>query len=92
MPESLGVVGFGEPDRVRFVKGSTLIDVSNSGPRVDEEGFLSFARRLTEFPEGIAGELPVLVQHLPDFEKVSGTTSYAVQPARVQRRPGQGRF
>lgn len=87
-PESLGVVGFGEPDRIRFVKGSTLIDVSNSGPRVDEEEFLSFARRLTELPEGMAGELPVLVQHLPDFEKVRGTTSYAVSLPALQAATG----
>ena len=87
-PESLGVLGVSEPNRIRFVKGTTLIDVFNSGTRTDEEALASFARLLREIPEGAAGELPVLVQHLPDFEKVSETTSYAVSLPALQSATG----
>ncbi|MGI8566265.1 MAG: DUF6599 family protein [Pyrinomonadaceae bacterium] len=87
-PESLGVLGVSEPNRIRFVKGTTLIDVFNSGTRTDGEALASFARLLREIPEGAAGELPVLVQHLPDFEKVSETTSYAVSLPALQSATG----
>ena len=87
-PESLGVLGVSEPNRIRFVKGTTLIDVFNSGTRTDEEALASFARLLREIPEGAAGELPVLVQHLPDFEKVSEKTSYAVSLPALQSATG----
>ncbi len=88
VPESLGVLGVSEPNRIRFVKGTTLIDVSSFDARTDEEAMLSFARLLKEIPEGTAGEVPVLVQHLPDFEKVRETTSYAVSLPALQSVAG----
>jgi uncharacterized protein YneF (UPF0154 family) len=87
-PERLGVLGVSEPNRIRFVKGTTLIDIFSSGARTDKETLVSFARLLTEIPEGVAGEVPVLVQHLPDFERVSETTSYAVSLPALQSATG----
>jgi hypothetical protein len=87
-PASLGVLGVSEPNHIRFVKGTTLIDVSSFDARTDEEAMRSFALLLTEIPEGVAGELPVLIQHLPDFEKVGQTTSYAVSLPALQSAAG----
>lgn len=66
----LGVLGTTTPGRVQFIKGDTLVDVEGTGEQTKREDELrAFAKLFAETIDGEAGVLPVLLLHLPDWEK-----------------------
>ncbi len=79
------------PDRILFFKGTLFVSVTKSNPQAkDDEAMLAFARSFAENLASGDGEIPVLLKHLPDWENVYGTATYAVtkrglQAANVQR-------
>jgi hypothetical protein len=60
-----------------FFKGRVLVAVCEDQPR-DSPALLNLARRLAETLDKGAGEVPVLVKHLPDWENVQRQVIYAV--------------
>ncbi|MGH9900710.1 MAG: DUF6599 family protein [Pyrinomonadaceae bacterium] len=88
--DNLGAVGAVARNRVSFIKGHAFVDVSEPDGRAGqpEEALIAFARQLAEKLEGVAGDVPVLVQHLPDWEKVNESTAYAVTLPALQSAAG----
>lgn len=77
--EGLGVVGESGAGRLKFVKGSAVIHVAGMSEQADaREAVIDFARQLAEAIDGEAGEVPVLVQHLPEPKAFDPSTGYAV--------------
>jgi len=77
----LGLVGTGSiigPRRVLFCKGSNFVGVSSEAPAASSgDEMVELAR---EFAQQLDGEsdIPVLVKHLPQWERVGPGASYAV--------------
>jgi hypothetical protein len=66
----LGFAGVSGGGTVKFVNGTSYVHVSSqSGPADGQEAVLEFARLLARALGGGEGEHPVLVLHLPEWEK-----------------------
>jgi hypothetical protein len=85
-----GVLGIEEPERVRFIKGDGFADVRAASEQAKNGGALpAFAKSLADALEGDAGFVPVLVLHLPEWEKkVNEDVGYAVSLPALQRAAG----
>ena len=87
--EEAGVVGINDGDRVRFIKGSTFVEVSGVGGQAPEpQAALAFVKTLADNLRGVAGEIPVLVEHLPRAEQVNESTGFAVSLPVLQALAG----
>jgi uncharacterized protein with GYD domain len=64
------------PDRILFFKGPVFVAVNRPSLSSDEE-FLAFARLFAESLNKGEGDIPVLVKHLPDWEKAQERALYA---------------
>ena len=88
--EGLGVYGIDEPARLRFIKGDAFIDLQDMSPELKKpEALRAFAKLFAETLAGEAGDLPVLVMHLPEWEKkVREEMGYAVTLPALQAAAG----
>ncbi len=67
--EGLGIVADGNL-QVGFIKGASVVTVSSMSAQSDaSEKVLEFSRQLAQSLQGDIGATPVLIQHLPDWEK-----------------------
>jgi hypothetical protein len=64
-------------DRILFFKGPALVAIDRPGGKADDEAMLSFARIFAETLDKGEGDIPVLVKHLPDWEKAQERAIYA---------------
>ena len=81
----IGTASVSTPSGVNFVKGSTFVDVGHpQGHEVALEPYLAFARAFAATLEGGENGLPVLVSHLPEWEKTYGRAGYAVSLPALQ--------
>jgi hypothetical protein len=86
-----GVLGIEEANRIRFIKGDTFADVRAAGEPAQNGGVAlqTFAKSLADALAGDAGFIPVLVLHLPEWEKkVREDVGYAVSLPALQRAAG----
>ena len=75
---------------INFVKGSTFVSVGHpQGHEVAPEPYIDFARQFAATLEGGANGLPVLVSHLPDWEKNYARAGYAVTLPALQAAAGK---
>lgn len=71
-------------DSVSFVKGRTYVSVASTaeyadaGRRPGSDEINALARNVAAAVEDEAGVFPVLVQHLPDWERARGSAAFAV--------------
>lgn len=88
--EGIGVIGVAEPGRIRFIKGTILVDVREVGGQGQDSGGLrAFVRTFADMLEGQAGEVPVLALHLPEWDRKLGEgVSYAVSLRTLKRAIG----
>ncbi len=88
--DEVGVLGIQEPSRLRFVKGATFVDVQDGGDQPRSASALrAFAKLFAETLEGEAGAPPILLMHLPDWEKkVNEGVGYAVTLSALQAVAG----
>jgi hypothetical protein len=85
----VGTASVSTPNGVNFVKGSTFVNVAHpQGHEVALEPYLNFARRFAATLEGGENGLPVLVSHLPDWEKNYARAGYAVTLPALQKATG----
>ena len=85
----LGTASASTPSGVNFVKGSTFVNVGHpQGHEVAPEPYLDFARQFAATLEGGENGLPVLVSHLPDWEKAYARAAYAVTLPALQKAAG----
>ena len=85
-----GVLGVEEAGRARFVKGSGFADVRAEGEQAKTvEALRPFVKSLAGSLPGAAGQIPVLVLHLPEWEKkVAEGVGYAVSLPALQQAAG----
>lgn len=80
---------------VRFINGTSVVNVHGTSPETNnQESPLAFARLLAEKLGGGPGEHPVLVLHLPEWEKkvvenVGHGVGYAVSRPALQQAAGR---
>ena len=74
---------------VNFIKGTAFVAVSRpQGQEVVSQTLSDFARRFAATLEGGENGLPVLVSHLPDWERAYERAGYAVTLPALQRAAG----
>jgi len=90
--EGVGALGIAAPTPggISFIKGATLVTVGGVGEAAGIAGSLrAFAKAFADTVEGEEGELPVLVLHLPEWEKkVQERVGYAVTPGALKLAAG----
>lgn len=74
----VGTASFVGPRSAFFFKGNTFVKVLQlpKGPSGDE--IVNLARDLAQQLGAVEKEIPVLVKHLPDWEKVQSQATYAI--------------
>ena len=78
------------PSGVNFVKGPTFVSISHpQGHEVALEPYINFARQFAATLEGGENGLPVLVSHLPEWEKTYERAAYAVTLPALQTAAGR---
>lgn len=81
--EAMRVVSLGVPEQVVFIKGASFVLIKGD----DFKGVL--ATLVADKLDGEAGAIPVLVQHLPDWEKARERALYAVSLRALQTAAGE---
>ena len=71
-----------------FCKGSTLVLVSNEGQSAQAETPRALARSLADTLDKGEGDIPVLVKHLPAWERAQRTAFYAVSLEELKQVAG----
>ncbi|HYY97816.1 MAG TPA: hypothetical protein VE642_04450 [Pyrinomonadaceae bacterium] len=88
--DGLGLFGDAGEEHVRFIKGDALVDIQDvsAGAR-SAERLRGFAKSLADALPGESGFVPVLVLHLPDWDKKLGEgLGYAVTLRALQEEAG----
>lgn len=86
-----GVVGTASviyPDQLRFFKGPFFVSVAKADSRVSDEAMLAFSQLYAEGLDKGEGDIPVLVKHLPDWEKAQERALYATTLDRLKSIAG----
>src|SRR5262249_1378225 len=74
---------------VSFVKGSAFVLITGPGKEtIDLKKMEALARLLAEPIDKGEGDIPVLVKHLPDWEKAKSQALYAVSLASLKEVAG----
>jgi hypothetical protein len=81
----IGALGYIGANSISFIKGPVFITVSAKGNRVDSTAMLDLARQSASLLENGEADIPVLVKHLPDWEKAQAQARYALDPAGLKR-------
>lgn len=88
------VVGAVARDSLTFIKGAICVRVNSSAPHTVQEkqptsdDLVRIARSVAERIEAPPGEIPPLVQHLPDWERSQGQAFYAVTLPALKKAVG----
>jgi hypothetical protein len=72
-----GTASITYPDRILFFKGPVFVYVVKPDSRSSDEAMVAFARLFAESLDKGEGDIPVLVKHLPDWEKAQERALYA---------------
>jgi hypothetical protein len=85
-----GSAAFASRGQVYLAKGADVAIISGSGKQAagEDAGLHGFARSFADTLDAGAGEIPVLVKHLPDWEMAQAEATYAVSPAQLQQIAG----
>ncbi|MET0623020.1 MAG: DUF6599 family protein [Pyrinomonadaceae bacterium] len=86
----VGTVSVSTPKEILFARGRTFAAVSDVGQgAADPQALNDFARAFAATLEGGESGLPVLVAHLPDWEKTYDRAAYAVTLPALQTAAGR---
>ena len=80
--EALRVVSLGTPEQLVFIKGAWFVAIKGG------ESKSALATALADKIDGEAGGIPVLVQHLPEWETARERAAYAVSLRALQTATG----
>jgi hypothetical protein len=92
--EGLGFAGVSGGGLVKFINGTSVVYVQSESPQTNNlEALLPFARLVAQALGGAPGEHPVLVLHLPEWEKkvvenVGHGVGYALTLPALQKAAG----
>jgi hypothetical protein len=85
----IGIAGIISADQIAFYKGRMFVSIKGKLAGNNGQGLEDFARAFAGALEDAENEIPVLVKHLPDWEKVQERAIYAVTPQALQKAAGQ---
>lgn len=74
----LGTLGYSSPNGVSFIKGPAYVGINSKRQRPDTTAMIELARELSALMDKGEGDIPVLVKHLPDWQKAAREAHYAV--------------
>lgn len=85
-----GSAAFASRGQIYLAKGAVVAIISGSGKQAasNDAGLLAFARSFAETLDAGSGEIPVLVKHLPDWERVQDEAAFAVSAEQLQKIAG----
>jgi hypothetical protein len=86
----VGTVSASAPKQILFARGRAFVAVSDMGEgAADPQALNDFARAFAATLEGGENGLPVLVSHLPEWEKTYDRAAYAVTLPALQTAAGR---
>jgi len=85
----VGIAGITSSDHIAFYKGRAFVNIEGKLAGNNGKGLEDFARAFAGTLEAGENEIPVLVKHLPDWEKAQERAIYAVPPQALQKAVGQ---
>ncbi|MEP6921126.1 MAG: DUF6599 family protein [bacterium] len=74
--KEVGTASVSDANRVTFFKGPIFVTITDLGTSTNSEKLLMLARLLADRLESGEGDLPVLVKHVPNWERVQDTAVY----------------
>jgi muconolactone delta-isomerase len=74
---NVGTASITLPSRVLFFKGPAFVSVERTTKASGDDEMIAFARLFAEGLDKGEGDIPVLVRHLPDWEKAQQRALYA---------------
>jgi hypothetical protein len=80
----IGTVAIIFPHQVFFFKGPIYVAIKDKGAHQDSRAMLALARQLAVPLDKGDGDVPVLVKHLPDWQRVEPQAHYAVDPLSLK--------
>jgi hypothetical protein len=87
--DGVGTAGMAAPGRVAFFKGKTFVRITDAGKQASSPGeMVALARLIAETLDWGEGEIPVLVKHLPDWERAQERAAYATRLHTLQEAVG----
>lgn len=85
----VGTASVAGPKEIAFFKGSTFVHVANSGAQENTAALMDFARLFAGSLETTDDNaVPVLVMHLPEWEKAQATAGFAGSLPALQQAAG----
>lgn len=84
----VGTANVRTSDQLDFIKGTFYVSVKRLSNNSSGEAMLALARLYSEGLDRGEGDIPVLVKHLPDWEKVQGGVAYAVNQDQLKEALG----
>jgi hypothetical protein len=88
-PQNIGTDAIGSINQLTFFKGPVLIHIESVSEEANTETITRLAQSLAETLSIGEGEVPPLLKHLPDWEKVQERAIYAVSPAVLAEAIGK---
>lgn len=76
----------GKRNHLFFFKGRVSAELKDDAKSQDSQPLVNFAKVLSEPIDKSAGEIPVLVKHLPDWEKEQAQVLYAVNKDTLKQK------
>ncbi len=86
--DGAGRAAFVSQGTLAFVKGTTFVIVSAPTKAVASDQMFALARAVEQSIDAKPGEFPVLVQHLPEWERAQASADYAVSLPVLQQAVG----
>ncbi len=91
--ESIGTAGFsfwdGTYNNLHFFKGRVYVSIKEEGKSTGAKPLTDFAKPLAETLDRSEGEIPVLVKHLPDWEKAGHHALYVISVETLRDHFGE---
>jgi len=84
----VGIAGVVAPERVVFYKGNVFVSIAGKGTGSSENALTAFAREYAATLPEAENEIPVLIKHLPDWEKAQDRAVYAISLPVLQGAAG----
>jgi hypothetical protein len=81
----VGTLSYVLPTSLSFFKGPAFVAINAKGRRVDPTTMLDLARQIAALLDKGDGDIPVLVKHLPDWQKAGPQAHYALDLPVLQR-------
>jgi hypothetical protein len=80
----IGTLAYIFPNEVFFAKGPIYVTVDAGNGKPDSRAAVDLARQISGLMDRVAGDIPPLVKHLPDWQKVEPDVSYAMDPLTLK--------